>query len=264
VVEDDEHGQISLDALRNRIDDDVRLIALTHVPTSGGLVNPAAEVGAIARDAGIPFLLDACQSAGQLPLDVDAIGCDALSATGRKFLRGPRGTGFLYVRRELAERVVPHVLDGRAATWTSTTEYEIAPGARRFESWEHSIATQIGLGVAVDHALSWGLEAIAARNTVLAERLRAGLSTLPGVVVRDKGLRRCAIVTFTVAGRDSEEISVRLRERAINTSVSTPAFAQFDMAPRGLTDMVRASIHYYNTEDEVDRVIAAVEAIARA
>lgn len=262
LVEDDEHGQVSVDALRSRIDDDVRLIAMTHVPTSGGLVNPAAAIGAIARAAGVPFLLDACQSAGQLPLDVEEIGCDALSSTGRKFLRGPRGTGFLYVRRALAERLVPHVIDGRAATWTSPSDYEIAPGARRFETWEHSIATQLGLGAAVDHALSWGIEAIAERNTALAVRLRVGLSEIPGVVVRDKGAQRCAIVTFTVAGRGSNDVSEKLRSRAVNTSVSTPAFAQFDMAPRGLAGMVRASVHYYNTEDEVDRVVAEVAAIA--
>lgn len=176
LVEDDEHGQVSVDALRERIDDDVKLIALTHVPTSGGLVNPAAAVGRVAREAGIPFLLDACQSVGQLPIDVAEIGCDVLSATGRKFLRGPRGTGFLYVRRELADTLVPHVLDSRSATWTSLREYTIAPGAQRFETWEHSIATQLGLGVAIDHALSWGLPSIAARNSELATRLRASLA----------------------------------------------------------------------------------------
>jgi selenocysteine lyase/cysteine desulfurase len=262
VVDDDEHGQISVDALRDRIDDDVKLIALTHVPTSGGLVNPAAEVGAVAREAGVPLLLDACQSVGQLPIDVRTIGCDMLSATGRKFLRGPRGTGFLYVRRELAETLVPHVLDSRAATWTSPHEYVIEPAARRFETWEHSVATRVGLGVAVEHALTWGLDEIAGRNAELAARLRAALAEVPRVTVRDKGLHTSAIVTFTVDGAASADIGARLRARGINTSVATPAFAQFDMAPRGLTDMVRASVHYYNTDAEVDRLVDEVRVIA--
>jgi selenocysteine lyase/cysteine desulfurase len=262
VIEDDEHGQVSVDALRDRIDDDVALIAMTHVPTSGGLVNPVAAIGKVARETGVTFLLDACQSVGQLPIDVDEIGCDILSATGRKFLRGPRGTGFLYVRRELCDRLVPHVLDGRSAIWTSEDTYELAPGARRFETWESSVATRLGLGAAVDHALSWGLDAIAARTTQLAERLRAGLAEVPRVTVRDKGVERCAIVTFTLDGRPSDDVSGALRARRINTSVSTPGFARYDMDHRHVTDMVRASVHYFNTEGEIDRVVDEVRLLA--
>ena len=255
LVDDDEHGQVDVDALRERIDDDVKLIALTHVPTSGGLVNPAADVGRIAREAGVTYLLDACQSVGQLPIDVAEIGCDILSATGRKFLRGPRGTGFLYVRRSLAETLVPYALDSRSATWTAPGRYEIAAGARRFETWEHSVAARLGLGAAVDHAMSWGIDDIAVRNRALAERLRAGLASIDGVVVRDKGVERCAIVTFTVDGMPSADVTSALRQRRINTSVSTSDFARFDLEPRGLTDMIRASVHYYNTDDEVDRTL---------
>jgi cysteine desulfurase/selenocysteine lyase len=262
LIDDDEHGQVSIDDLRERITDDVKLIAMTHVPTSGGLVNPVADVGKIARDAGITFLLDACQSVGQLPVDVAEIGCDILAATGRKFLRGPRGTGFLYVRRQLADELVPYMLDSRSATWTSEREYEIAPGARRFESFEHSVATRLGLGVAIDHALSWGLDAIADRNRDLADRLRAGLSEIEGVAVHDKGLARCAIVTFTVDDRASADVVASLRLDDINTSVSSRSYAQFDMESRGLDEMVRASVHYYNTEEEIDRLLTAVRGLA--
>lgn len=258
VVPDDAHGQLDVAALRRMLDDRVKLVAVTHVPTNGGLVNPAAEVGAVARAAGVPFLLDACQSAGQLPLDVETLRCDMLSATGRKFLRGPRGTGFLYVRRPLLERLEPPLLDLHAATWTSRSTFEIRPDARRFENWESHVAGRIGLGVAVDYALRLGLESIRDRVTALAETLRARLAAVPGVAVRDKGAVRCGIVTFTKEGEDAAAVQRRLRARAIHTSVSTAAYARLDLEARGLPALVRASVHYYNTEEEVDRFCAAV------
>jgi cysteine desulfurase / selenocysteine lyase len=258
IVPDDEHGQISLQALRQLVDERVKLIALTHVPTSGGLVNPAEEVGAIARAARIPFLLDACQSAGQMPLQVDALGCDVLSGTGRKFLRGPRGTGFLYVRRAWIERLEPPFLDLHAATWTTATSYEIRSDARRFENWESYVAGRIGLGVAVEYALGWGLENIRERVAHLAVLLRERLLQVPGVGVHDQGRVRCGIVTFAKTGEDARSVQLRLRAQAINTSVATLQNARLDMGSRGLSALVRASVHYYNTEEEIDRFCAAV------
>ncbi len=267
VVDDDEHGQLSVADLRRRLDSahggEVGLIAMTHVPTHGGLVNPAEEVGAVAREAGVPFLLDACQSVGQLPVDVQRIGCDLLSATGRKFLRGPRGTGFLYVRREILDRLEPPFLDLHAATWTAPQRYEIRPDARRFENWETNYAGKIGLGVAVDYTLSWGLEAIEDRVTALADGLRQRLQALDGVHVHDQGQRRCGIVTFTVDGVAAQDVQRRLAERGVNTSVSLVAYARLDLPRRGLPDLVRASVHYYNTEGELDRLVDALPAPAR-
>jgi cysteine desulfurase / selenocysteine lyase len=264
VVDNDEHGQLSIADLRRRLElrgsgvGPVKLIAITHVPTQGGLVNPAALVGAAAREAGVPFLLDACQSVGQLPVDVEEIGCDVLSATGRKFLRGPRGTGFLYVRRSMLGQLEPPFLDLHAATWTAPDRYEVRADARRFENWETNYAGKIGLGVAIDYALEWGLAAIEERVTALADSLRDRLEAVAGVHVHDQGQRRCGIVTFSVDGVPAEQVQRRLTERRINVSVSLLDYARLDLPHRGLPDLVRASVHYYNTEGELERLIDAL------
>jgi selenocysteine lyase/cysteine desulfurase len=261
VIDDDESGQLSITDLRRRLGDGngpVKLVAITHVPTQGGLVNPAEDVGAATRDAGVLYLLDACQSVGQLPIDVRRIGCDLLSATGRKYLRAPRGTGFLYVRREVLDQIEPPFLDLHAATWTSPDRYQMRPDARRFENWETNYAAKIGLGVAVDYALTWGLPAIETRITQLAEHLRHQLTELDGVHVRDQGRRRCGIVTFTIDNIPAVEIQRRLSEHGVNVSVSLADYARLDLPERGLTEVVRASVHYYNTEIELRRLIDAL------
>ena len=261
VIDNDEHGQISVEKLRAALDDRVRLIALTHVPTNGGLVNPAEAVGRVANDAGIPFLLDACQSAGQMPLDVDALGVDLLSTTSRKYLRGPRGVGLLYVRRCLLDVLEPPFLDGHAATWTAPDRYDMRPDARRFENWESNVAAKIAFGVAIDYALGWGLESIWERIRALAETLRARLRELPDVTVHDLGRVRCGLVTFSTESREAAAIKQAFREQGINVSVSSPPWALLDSQARRLPDMVRASVHYYNTEEEIERFCAALEAL---
>ena len=263
VIPSDETGQVSVAALEEMIDERVKLIAITHVPTNGGLVNPAAAIGKVASDAGILYLLDACQSVGQMPVSVAEIGCDILSTTGRKYLRGPRGTGLLYVRRGLYEQLAPPFLDLHAATWTAPDRYQIRADARRFENWETNYAGKVGLATAIDYAMAWSLEAIWDRIQRLASRLRDELRAIPGVTVTDVGAVQGGIVTFTVEGLSAEAIQAALAAQKMNVTTSTVTSTRFDMEARGLTEVVRASVHYYNDEAEIERFVEAVEAVAR-
>jgi cysteine desulfurase/selenocysteine lyase len=261
TVPNDAEGQISINALESLVTDRTKLIAITHIPTNGGLVNPAAAVGKVAKAHGVLFLLDACQAVGQIPIDVDAIGCDMLSATGRKYLRGPRGTGFLWIRNSLIETLDPPMLDLHAAQWTGPDSFEVRPDAKRFENWESFIAGRLGLATAIDYALDLGMDAIRDRIYAVASRLRASLNELPGVTVRDLGREQCGIVTFTVEGHAPAEIKETLAARKINVSASRRGSTLLDMTARQLDAVVRASVHYYNTEDETDRLTEAVKGL---
>jgi cysteine desulfurase/selenocysteine lyase len=251
-------GEVDVGALENMIDERVKLISITHIPTNGGLVNPAVEIGKISKWHGITYLLDACQTVGHMPVDVEEIGCDILSATGRKYLRGPRGTGFLYVHGRLLETLEPPMLDMFAAEWVAPDRFEVRPDARRFENWENNYAARLGLGVAVDYALDLGLAEIWERIQKLAETLRDGLSFIPDVKVRDIGRVQCGIVTFTLEGVDALDIKAALAARRINVSVSNPSSTLLDASRRNLPPVVRASVHYYNDDAEIAQLLEAV------
>lgn len=240
-----------------------RLVALTWVPTNSGLVQDAGAVGTVCSELGVPYLIDACQSVGQMAVDVRALGCDFLAATGRKFLRGPRGSGFLYVSDRLLERgAFPLYLDMRGADWTDPNRFRLADGARRFENWEFAYALVLGLGEAARYALEVG-RAGGERAWRLATRLRERLAELPGVRVLDRGRRRCAIVTIDVRGWNAAELKLSLRERAINASASDRDDGVLDMDEKRATSVLRLSPHYYNTEDELDTAVAALAELAR-
>src|SRR5262249_13316058 len=259
VIGDDGHGQIDLEELEARVDERVALISLTHVPTSGGLVNPAERVGRIAREADCLFLLDACHAVGQMPIDVRTIGCDFLTTTGRKFLRAPRGTGLLYVdSRRIAELHPPFVEVG-SGSWTTTSGYTLKHDAKRFETWEASYALQLGLGRAIDYALGVGLACIWERVRTLAGDLRVRLAGIDGVSVHDLGMTRCGIVTFTTRHIDTIGLVAKLQEHAVNVDVSSLEDSRLDFEARRLRHLVRASVHYFNTETEVERFCQLVE-----
>lgn len=262
VVPSDATGELDIEALELMIDDRVKLIAITWVPTNGGLVNPAAAVGRIARARGIPYLLDACQAVGQMQVDVEAIGCDMMSATGRKFLRGPRGTGFLYVRRPLLQQLEPPMIDHFAAPWVSRDHYQLRDDARRFETWENNYAARLGLGAAVDYALTIGLGPIEQRCRLLADRLRKGLGAISGITIRDLGRTPGAIVSFTMEGCEADAIVRSAAAAGITIGASDPSSTRIDAEVRALPRLVRASPHYYNTEVEIDRLIALLAALA--
>jgi selenocysteine lyase/cysteine desulfurase len=238
------------------------LVALTWIPTNSGLVQPVEAVGEICRDAEVPYLIDACQAVGQLPIDVRALHCDYLSGTSRKFLRGPRGLGFLYVSdRALSTGAHPLLVDMHGADWTDPDVFELHPDARRFETWEFAFALVLGLRAAAEYALKVGVESGGRRASELAEYAREELGAVPGVRVLDRGPQLCAIVTVAIAGRDTTQIKLDLRARGINTSSPQREDAVIDMDEKQTLSALRISPHYYNTKEEIDTGVEAIREI---
>ncbi len=266
IIPNDEHGQVSVAALGDLLQDaKVKLISLPMIATNGGPVQPVEAIGALARSTGVWFLLDACQAAGHVPLNVKQIGCHMLSATSRKYLRGPRGVGFLYVEANLCQPLVPAFLDLHAATLRSPEQFDVRGDARRFENWEANVAAKLGMGAAIDYTLSLGLEHIWARIQQVAARLRERLAQVDGLSLQDTGLVKSGIVTFTLERREPNAIKQALAAHAprINVSVSTFRSTMLDMNARGLSAVVRASVHAYNSEDEIEMAARAIERMAR-
>ena len=241
-----------------------RLVAVTQVPTNSGLVQDVAGLGEVCRELDIPFLVDACQSVGQMPVSVDDLGCDFLSGTGRKFLRGPRGTGFLFVSdRMLDAGWEPLLPDMRAADWIEADLYQPSPDARRYENWEFPYALVLGLGAAVRYALDLGLEAIRDRAWSLARDLRAALPSIPGVTVIDRGETLSAIVACTVRGWEPRDLVVALRARGVNTSAVERTSAVLEFDDLGVASALRISPHYYNTRDELDAFLGELRGLVQ-
>ena len=262
-AEDGAEGGVDPDSVRALIEERApALVALTWVPTSSGLVQPAEAVGGICADAGVPYLVDACQAIGQMPVDVAALRCDFLAVTARKFLRGPRGVGCLYVSdRALEAGRRPLLMDMRAADWVAADDYTLRDDARRFENWEFPYALLLGLGAAARYARAVGIEAARDRARLLAGSLRSGLGELDGVRVLDRGHELCAIVTVEIDGWHADDAVVRLRDQGITTSALHRVSAVIDLDEKGVETALRLSPHYFNTESEVRTAIHAIEAL---
>jgi len=239
-----------------------RLVAVSWIPTNSGLVQDVEGVGAVCEEAGVPYIVDACQAVGQIPIDVTRLRCDYLSATARKFMRGPRGIGFMYASdRALTRGDHPLFVDMRGARWVSADQYEVNETARRYEDWEFPYALVLGQAAAARYALEVGVETAQARAWALASRLRDALGAMRGVRVLDRGTTRCAIVTVTVEGRHADPIVRALKDRGINTVASLREYGIYDFEAKHVQSAVRLSPHYYNSEAEVDAAVAAVREI---
>jgi cysteine desulfurase/selenocysteine lyase len=256
-IPSDASGAVDVTALQDMLDSRVKLVSLVHVPTNGGLVNPVRPVAEAAHSVGAVVLLDACQSIGQLPVSLDSV--DAITGTGRKWLRGPRGTGVLAVRG-----LRPRLIDSRAALWEATDRFTMEKNAKVFELWEYSVATRLGLIAAARYALALGITEIAAEVSARAALTRELISAIPGVEVHDLGREPCGIVSFSVAGREADEVRDYLWAHGVAVSVTHDTSTQFDMTRRGLKKLVRASPHYYVSPDQIARSAEILAAFQRS
>lgn len=254
-------GEVCLDALAHMIDERVRLVSLTWLPANGGLIQPAAKVGALTRAAGIPFFLDAAQAVGQMPVDVRALECDVLTTPGRKWLRGPRGTGLLYVRRAFLSALTPPVVDHFTAPFAQG-RFTLRQDARRFETSEAGIAARLGLGQALEEALTQGLENIQHRVFAKSQAIRQALAHIPNVQLRDIGVAQSGLVSFTFDNCNAKLAQARLNAQGVEVALNGLAFTPLDLQARGLTDILRASAHTTTTDVDIDRLIHAVSETA--
>jgi selenocysteine lyase/cysteine desulfurase len=258
-----EDGSVDAEALARMIDQRVRLVSLTWLPANGGLINDAAAIGRVTRAAGIPYFVDAGQALGQIEVDVGQIGCDMLKGTARKYLRGPRGTGLLYLRSDFIGRLIPPFLDVQSGPWNGDGP-RLREDARLFETIEGSTALKLGLGIALRQARQLGTKAIRRRIAPSAEGLRARLGEIKGVTLHDLGWEKSGLVSFTVEGIGAGDVRARLAAERITVGANGVPYTPLDMGARGLTEIVRASVSYYNTEGEIEKLVGAVATIARA
>ena len=252
-------GRIKAEKLEQQLSTKTRAILITHIASQRGDIQDIKAIGEIAHAEGICLLVDACQSVGQLPLDLQEIKCDFLCATGRKYLRGPRGTGFLFARSQSTASFIPPVIDLQSASWDTAESFTVKKNAGRFESFERNLAGQIGLGRAVEYANSLGMIHIAARIQGLAERLVAGLQSLQGVRIHELSEPRSGIVTFSKTGAEAVALQSHLYQRGINTSISKRNNARLDLGRETQGDVIRVSMHYYNSRSEIERFIQVID-----
>lgn len=255
-------GTVDLASLARLLEDDrTALVCVTAIGTHSGCVNPMKEIGAVVRARGIPMFVDGCQALGHLDVDVHAWGASLFSGTGRKWLRGPRGTGMLWVDERIVERFRPPGIDGTSSDWDASSGFSIRPGMGRFEEYEGPVAAQVGLATAVDQALALDRGQVETHVVAMADRFRSALSEIDGVTHHDTSALRCGIVTFSVDGVDPVVVVAAAAERGATINSSSATWAALDMYAKGLTTVVRVSPHIYNTDDELELVLEAVRSV---
>lgn len=261
VIGTDRSGALDLGDLASSLEDDrVKLVSLSQVPSSSGQVNDVAAVGRLTRAAGVPFLLDACQSIGQMPVNVADIGCDMMSGTGRKFLRGPRGTGFLYVAPSMREKLDPVFLTNASASWTRTDGYDLRGDARLFEGWEKSIASLLGLSEAMSYYKALGVDACGTRTQQQGALLRSGLAAMDHVDMTCPPGSDAAIITFRLGTIEPDKLKAELESDGIAIQVARDIHTRLDLEARGYQSLVRVSPHYFTSDQEIDRFLDRIQA----
>ena len=258
-------GGADPDSVRQLVrDHNPKLLLMSWIPTHSGLVQDAVSVGEICRESGVPFLLDACQAVGQIPVDVHRLNVDFLAATSRKFLRGPRGMGFLYVSSQMLNQgKAPLFPDTHGARWSDVNEFELARSARRFENWEFPVALQLGMGRAAEYAAEAGMKRISERNTMLADYTRNKIAGLKGARILDDGSQKSAIVSVGLNHADAEKAVEALRIQQVNTSSASRSASIIDMDAKQARSILRISPHYYNTRKEIDECAYVLEEFLR-
>ena len=255
IIPNNVNGEIDIHALEKEVSTKVKLISICHIPTGNGLINPCEAVGNIAKKYNLLYLLDACQSIGQYPVDVNKINCDFLSVTGRKYLRGPRGTGFLYARKETTRHLEPVFLDLHGANWVTTDTYQMRADAKKYETWESNLSNKFGLSLAIQYLNDLGVENVYTSIISLATYFRDALQTIQNIDVRDTGLCQSGIVTFTCKTFSAEQVKNSLSKQGINVSIVVASSSLPDLEERKINEVIRASVHYFNTKEEIDKVI---------
>ncbi|MFZ6779849.1 aminotransferase class V-fold PLP-dependent enzyme [Undibacterium sp. Ji83W] len=254
-------GSVDANALTQMIDKHVRLISLTWLPANSGLINDAAAVGEVAAAAGVSYIIDAGQALGQVPVDVKALQCDVLKSAGRKHLRGPRGTALLYVRKSFLDKLEPAWVDVSSAP-IAEDEVHLRNDARRFETSEAAVALQLGLAKSVKLALNMGVANLGAVSAALAKACRERLASIPAISLHDLGEgEQSGIVSFNLRGHDAMALKNTLAQQRIYIGANGVPYTPLDMQARGLHSIARASFSYLNTEDDVEILARALEAL---
>ncbi len=241
-IPSDADGAVDLEALETLLRTPASLVVLTWMPANSPLVQPAEAVGALCAQAGVPLLVDAAQAVGQWPVDVRQLQCAALTAPGRKWLRGPRGTGFVYVHPDFLPRLRPLTADHFSRPWQTGNTWTYRADARRLEQSEASVALRLGLGAALAAWNALGMERIHGEIQKRADWLRDGLDCLPGIRAHRSGRHASSgIVTLECSRHDAAALHRGLQERGVEAALSPVAFTPWDMQARGLSAVLRLS-----------------------